>query len=231
MTPAHYQTLEYSRVDRLFRAYVESAPGPLRVLDFGCGRGRYLKALSSLGCEVAGVDANPDYVEEAKAAGFPAWLPDGFFEQDQARFDVILLSHLVEHLTPEELVGLIPKLCRLAPGGRLIIITPLHGERFWHDFSHLRPYYPQSIRHAFGQLASPLSFGGSTILELEDIYFFADPLRTRTWRSFYVKRGLRHRLTSALNGLFDAAWRLSGGRIGIKSSWLGVYRIGASPGS
>ncbi len=58
MMVAHYQSLEYRRVDRLFRAFAEGRGAPLRVLDFGCGRGRYLRALSALGCEVAGSDAS-----------------------------------------------------------------------------------------------------------------------------------------------------------------------------
>jgi SAM-dependent methyltransferase len=225
--PAHYQTLEYARVERLFRSFAAASPRPLRVLDFGCGRGKYMRCLAAVGHEVVGADANPDYVAEGRAAGFETHSPGELFASP-ADFDIVFLSHLVEHLPPAELVVLIPRLCALlAPNGRLVLITPLLGERFFHDFSHIRPYYPQSLRHAFGQQASEISFGNASLIELKDIYFFKDPYRTRTWRSFYVGRGMAGALTGALNRLFDGLWRLSGGRIGVTSSWLGVYEVSA----
>jgi SAM-dependent methyltransferase len=224
--PAHYQTLEYARVERLFRDFAARSAKPLRVLDYGCGRGKYLRCFRDLGLDVAGADMNPAYIAEGRGAGFAVYSPDELFDGNDRQYDVVFLSHLVEHLTPDELVEMVPRLCAmLAPGGRLIMITPLFGERFYHDFSHVRPYYPQSIRHAFGQMTSELSLGASRLIELEDIYFFKDPYRTRTWRSFYVSTGVRGALTRALNRLFDLSWRASAGRIGAKASWLGIYRM------
>lgn len=223
--PAHYQTLEEARIDKLFRQFRAESPRPLRVLDFGCGRGRYLRAFSAMGFPVRGVDLNPAYVEEGRAAGFQVESPTEFFEGESRDVDIIFLSHLVEHLAPDALVDLIPRLCaRLAEGGRLVLVTPLLGERFYHDFSHIRPYYPQSIRHAFGQTTSEISFGGASLLTLVDIYFFKDPYRTRLWRSFYVGKGLAGASTRMLNRAFDFLWRTSAGHIGRKTSWLGVYR-------
>lgn len=223
---AHYQTLEYARVERLFQQFSARSQQPLRVLDFGCGRGKYLRCFRGLGLDVAGADVNPDYIAEGREAGFRVCSPDEIFDGGDRPYDIVFLSHLVEHLTPDELVALVPKLCdRIAPGGRLVMITPLLGERFFHDFSHIRPYYPQSIRHAFGQMTSELSFGAASLVELEDIYFFKDPYRTRTWRSFYVGKGVAGALTRVLNAFFDLCWRFSGGRIGRKASWLGVYSL------
>jgi SAM-dependent methyltransferase len=227
--PAHYRTLELSKVESLFRQYRSEAGRPLKVLDYGCGRGTYLRQFQAIGHELIGCDFNPDYVAEARAAGFDAYGPDELFSGDH-RFDVIYLSHLVEHLPPADLVGLVPRLCALlAPAGRLIIITPMLGERFFHDSTHVRPYYPQSIRHAFGQTQTEVMFGAASLIELKDIYFFKDPYKTRTWRSFYVRKGLVGRFTAALNDAFDVAWRLSGGRIGVTTSWLGVYVRTAPP--
>lgn len=226
MRPAHYQSLEHDRVEALFGAWARSAGHPLKVLDFGCGHGKYLRAFAGLGLEAAGVDLNADYRREAKEAGFEAWSPEELFAEPGRRFDIVFLSHLIEHLQPDELTTLIPQLCSLlAPEGRLVIITPLLGERFFHDLSHIRPYYPQSIRHAFGQTAGELSFGATKMLVLVDIYFFRDPYRTRTWRSFYMSTGPLGMFTRLLNKLFDALWRGTGGRIGAKTSWLGVYEL------
>lgn len=226
---AHYQTLEFERMNRLLSELARGRSSPLQILDFGCGRGKFLKQIQGLGHRAVGVDANSAYVEEGWTAGFEVHLPEEFFTKP-GRYDVVLLSHLVEHLHPTELIDLVPKLCGLLnEGGKLIVITPLFGERFFHDFSHIRPYYPQSLRHAFGQDNAPLLFGGVALIELTDIYFFRDPYRTRTWRSFYVRTSPLAPLTRALNNLFDLAWRISGGRIGAKASWLGVYRTLSPP--
>jgi len=222
---AHYQTLEYDRIVTLMRGYAQGGKR-LRVLDFGCGLGKFLDCFRQLGLEVVGVDMNLDYVARARERGYTALPPEEFFDSTEASFDVVFLSHLVEHVAPDDLVDLIPKLCaRLAPKGCLVMLTPTPGDRFYHDFSHIRPYLPQSIRHAFGTTGMPISFGEAGLLELTDIYFFRDPYRTRGWRSFYVGKGLKRGFTRAVNAAFDFLWRVSGGRIGVQASWLGVYRI------
>lgn len=222
-SPAHYQTLEYERVKQLLVTWSATSKRPLAVLDYGFGTGRYLGLFASMGFVVAGVDINEQYLRWAAAEGYDVRHESRFDNLDQT-FDVIFLGHLIEHLGPDELAALLPRLIsKLSEGGRLVMITPLLGERFYHDFSHVRPYYPQSIRHAFGQSNSPLSYGPSELIKLVDIYFFKDPYRTRSWRSFYLPESLYHRSTNLLNRLFDQAWRLSAGKIGVASSWLGVY--------
>lgn len=221
--PAHYQTLESIRIKRLLSQWCAQSQRPLSVLDYGFGTGKYLPVFSSLGMQVTGIDINPEYIERARAQGYDAWHENQMESLDK-KFDVIFLSHLIEHLAPDQLVLLLERLIlMLADQGRLIIVCPTLGERFFYDFSHIRPYYPQSIRHAFGQSTSPLSYGASEQLVLRDIYFFKDPFRTRKWRSFYMPQSRYHRVTRWVNNAFDIAWRLSNGNIGAISSWLGVY--------
>lgn len=223
MKAAHYQTLEYEKVEYLFRSWTSDSEKPLRVLDFGCGRGKYLKLFRSLGCVVVGVDENPEYVQEGIAAGFPTYSASDF-RAVNGGFDVVFLSHVIEHLTPSGLTDLIPALCEyLQAGGKLVIISPVLGERFYYDFSHIRPYYPQSIRHAFGQAEAPLSFGGRYLINLVDIHFFYDPYRPRAWRSYYFATGVGKCLVNMVCSGSDLVWRASGGRIGALASWLGVY--------
>jgi SAM-dependent methyltransferase len=225
---AHYQSLEADRIAKVFADLAARRQSPMRVLDFGCGPGKYLSRLAALGCAVTGVDTNPDYVAKAVADGYAAYAPDAFFATPGLRFDAVLLSHVIEHLAPAELVDLVPRLCALLTAeGSLVIVTPTVGERFYHDFSHVRPYLPQSVRHAFGQQGAPLSFGERDLIELVDVYFFKDPYRTRSWRSFYVGGGWARGATRAVNGTFDLLWRMTGGRVGAVASWLGVYRVKA----
>jgi SAM-dependent methyltransferase len=219
----HYQSLEYERVRRLLRCWIEQKAVPLRVLDYGCGRGKYLRLFRSLGCTVVGVDGNPDYVREGIAADFTVYHVDDF-KAEKPEFDVVFLSHIIEHVSPSSLVDLIPTLCGcLHAAGKLVIISPVLGERFYYDFSHIRPFYPQSIRHAFGQNKEPISFGGLQLINLTDIYFFKDPYRPRTWRSYYVATGVKKWMVWGITTGSDLLWRISGGQVGALASWLGVY--------
>ncbi|AIZ33481.1 class I SAM-dependent methyltransferase [Pseudomonas parafulva] len=222
--PAHYQTLETQRVKRLLGEWSANRRQSLSVLDYGLGRGKYLRLFREWGLQPVGVDINPDYINQAIEEGFEAYHESELAPLQQS-FDVIFLSHLVEHLDPTQLLTLLKRLIDLlAPGGRLVLISPVLGERFFHDFSHVRPYYPQSIRHAFGQSNAPLSFGASERIVLSDIYFFRDPYRTRLWRSFYVEKSVLHPFTRWINRGLDLAWRASNGHVGVTSSWLGVYQ-------
>src|SRR5271165_7391757 len=122
--PAHYQSLEFDRVRKLITVLAAHAGRPLRVLDFGCGRAKYLDCLSSLGCQVTGIDANPAYVAEAEAKGYSAYPSLDLLPDESRRFDVVFLSHVIEHLPPDELVEFVPRLCRLlTEEGRMVIVT------------------------------------------------------------------------------------------------------------
>jgi SAM-dependent methyltransferase len=92
-------------------------------LDVGCGIGRYLVHLSGVG-----VDHNARCVELARARGCSAYTPAEFRRSEHARpgrFDSLLLSHVVEHMSfaeASELIG--AYLAYLRPGGRVALMAP-----------------------------------------------------------------------------------------------------------
>jgi SAM-dependent methyltransferase len=94
-------------------------------LDIGCGIGRNLLHLSGEG---VGVDHNPHAIEIARARGLRAFTPEEFDQSpfnQPARFDSLLLSHVVEHMTEGEAIGLLKTyLHTLKPGGKVILIAP-----------------------------------------------------------------------------------------------------------
>ena len=87
--PAHYQTLEFAHVNALMADWRKVQQGRLRVLDFGCGKGKFLYHFAALGDEVVGVDTNPAYVQEALAKGIETHASAAFFTTALAPFDVI----------------------------------------------------------------------------------------------------------------------------------------------
>lgn len=227
---AHYQNYEYYKVDKLIK---ERFAGK-KVLDVGCGTGKYMKLFAQHGCPAVGVDLNPQQVEKLRNDGFSACLPNELPENE--KFDLIFMSHVIEHLEPASLIDFLEKyLDILLPDGRLIIITPVLGERFYYDYSHVRPYYPQSVWMLLGDYVCPASYKSSMRIALDDIYFFNDSMRLRgggLGRYYYPcvaqhESHLTYQLFSnavrVINMLFALLHIMSGGRCGVKASWMGIY--------
>lgn len=107
------------------------------VLEVGCGIGRNL---NFLGSRAVGVDHNPMSIKVCKERGFTAYTPDEFFALPNIahkKFDAILLSHVVEHLTLAEAHDLLHMYIKyLLPSGKLIIICP-QQRGFASDSTHV----------------------------------------------------------------------------------------------
>lgn len=106
-------------------------------LDVGCGIGRNLAHLPG---QSVGVDTNEHCVRAANARGFPAFTPDEFQASEYCRpgrFDAILLAHVAEHMTEDQVVALLREYdALLRPGGRLIVMTPQEAG-FRSDATHV----------------------------------------------------------------------------------------------
>jgi SAM-dependent methyltransferase len=93
-------------------------------LDLGCGIGRNLEGLH----DAVGLDYDADSVAFARSRGLEAYLPEEFAASARNRpgaFDSLLLSHVAEHLTPDELEAFVRHYVRcLRPGGKLVVICP-----------------------------------------------------------------------------------------------------------
>ena len=102
-----------------------------RVLDLGCGEGRFAAELARAGTEVVGIDVaaeplrrarerHPELVDlrEVPAAG--AW------PLEDASFDVVWAGEVIEHVA--DTAGWMSELRRvLRSGGKLLLSTPDHG--------------------------------------------------------------------------------------------------------
>jgi 2-polyprenyl-3-methyl-5-hydroxy-6-metoxy-1,4-benzoquinol methylase len=107
-------------------------PAPGRVLDLGCGDGRFAKAMSDRGLEVVGVDGSADGI----AIGRKLY-PGIRFEQLSADpgllgrlgeepFGTVVSMEVVEHVyDPHAWAATCFEALR--PGGQLICTTPYHG--------------------------------------------------------------------------------------------------------
>jgi 2-polyprenyl-3-methyl-5-hydroxy-6-metoxy-1,4-benzoquinol methylase len=96
-----------------------------KVLDIGCGNGALLARLRALGWETVGHEMDPIAARFARDH-FGLDVREGLLDEADftpESFDVVTLSHVIEHFHfPENLVLQCRRL--LKPGGKLIILTP-----------------------------------------------------------------------------------------------------------
>lgn len=136
-----------------------------KVLDLGCGRGLFLKLLRDAGLQTAGVDGHADSVELCRKEGFDDVEVGDVLEYLErhakagTKFRGIFCSHLIEHLDGDAALRLVAGCANvLAPGGRVVIVTPNVGNLdvwthvFWLDPTHVRPY-PRALLEALTEAA------------------------------------------------------------------------------
>jgi 2-polyprenyl-3-methyl-5-hydroxy-6-metoxy-1,4-benzoquinol methylase len=111
-------------------ATVASADRRPRVLDLGCGDGRYAAKLAAAGFDVTGVDASREALERAARAHPELRLAsleaDGRLPLADSSFDAIACINVLEHVADTQ--TLMSEARRvLVPGGRFTVAVPWHG--------------------------------------------------------------------------------------------------------
>jgi SAM-dependent methyltransferase len=107
----------------------EARPGE-RVVDLGCGAGRFLAALADAGARPVGVEIAAEALERARENAPGAELalvePDGSLPLAHGSVDLVWCSEVLEHVP--DVAHLLLEVRRvLAPGGRLLATVPFHG--------------------------------------------------------------------------------------------------------
>lgn len=144
---------------RRARRHADALPwvGRGRLLDFGIGRGAFLRLQRQRGWTVAGLDLDPEVVRRAREedgveAEVGTWPGPAFAGR---AFDAITAWHVLEHLPdPRGFVAAAAE--RLAPGGELVLACPSAGSwsfawfgPAWLDVDaprHLALYRPGDLR-------------------------------------------------------------------------------------
>jgi SAM-dependent methyltransferase len=111
--------------------WLKVSPGT-RVLDVGCGIGRWSRLLAARGADVTGVDLSPTMIAQAQQRAAAAGVSDRcrFQVQDLSkldvggRFDLVLGVTVLQHiLEPDALrAALMAMTAHLGPGGRMILL-------------------------------------------------------------------------------------------------------------
>jgi 2-polyprenyl-3-methyl-5-hydroxy-6-metoxy-1,4-benzoquinol methylase len=130
-----------------------------KILEVGCGYGRYLKELLDMGYTNAyGIDISEEQIQYARRelglsiaekADAVDWLRN---KNDQ--FDCILVLDVLEHLQTDYLLTLGESIySSLKPGGRVLVqvpngVLPLNDHRYG-DLTHMRAFTTKSMRQFF----------------------------------------------------------------------------------
>lgn len=120
--------------------------GTGRLLDIGCGDGRYIAGFQRAGWDVTGVEISPVAVQWAREQ-FQVEVIEGALEEAELPangFDVVRMKHCIEHLRdPADAVRRVYDLLR--PGGVVVIDTD--------NADGLRSRLEVLVRHVCGPLA------------------------------------------------------------------------------
>lgn len=125
------------------------------VVDLGCGRGEWLGLLKAEGFRPIGVDKNTEMLAAARKSGYDLVHADVFdwlAKQPADSVDLISAFHIVEHLTPNELLRMLSEIARVTKkSGWVLIETPnpenvvVGACNFWFDITHVKPIPPLTL--------------------------------------------------------------------------------------
>jgi 2-polyprenyl-3-methyl-5-hydroxy-6-metoxy-1,4-benzoquinol methylase len=197
--------------------------GQGRLLDVGCNEGRGLRLYARNGFTAEGLELNEVAAAEARKYGFTVHtcLLETF--QPETRFDVVVLSNVLEHsLNPREMLREVRRV--LNPGAQVWISCPnseswqrkIFGRKWinWHVPFHISYFSSASLK----KLLSETGFDTVERSQITPALWIA-----QTWIvSLFAKEGRKN--TRLRNPFFTAAFMLMARALLFPALWLGNRR-------
>jgi SAM-dependent methyltransferase len=168
-------------------ALADIPPGA-RVLDVGCGTGRWVRRYGELGFAAVGLDATIGMLQIARANGTKAPLTAGLAQSlpfSDASFDCLSDITVAQHIPYELQSKALEEMVRvIKPGGRLILMEVICGKdpHIGKD-SHVFPRQPRDW-------ISEVEHCGASLIEwFGQEFLLADRAYVRLARAFFGRKG------------------------------------------
>jgi 2-polyprenyl-3-methyl-5-hydroxy-6-metoxy-1,4-benzoquinol methylase len=125
--PEGLEPIDFARRRGFLLSHVRKG---VRVLDVGCGEGRFAAELARIGAHPVGIDVAAEPLRRARARHPALDLRQvraaGAWPLQDASFDVVWAGEVIEHVA--DTAGWLSEVRRvLCPGGTLLLSTPDHG--------------------------------------------------------------------------------------------------------
>ncbi|MFI4992629.1 MAG: class I SAM-dependent methyltransferase [Solirubrobacterales bacterium] len=125
--PEGLEPIDFARRRGFLLSHVRKG---VRVLDVGCGEGRFAAELARIGAHPVGIDVAAEPLRRARARHPALDLRQvraaGAWPLQDASFDVVWAGEVIEHVA--DTAGWLSEVRRvLCPGGTLLLTTPDHG--------------------------------------------------------------------------------------------------------
>jgi 2-polyprenyl-3-methyl-5-hydroxy-6-metoxy-1,4-benzoquinol methylase len=183
----HDRDFMYGQVIAELRPYLRDG---VRALDLGCNDGALSLYMARRGCRVLGIDLAENAVGTARrsaehhAVAGTEFRRLDFLEEwrDEAAFDLILCSHVIEHVPDDE--AFLRKIAfALAPGGTLVLLTPTVRSLLysWHRWQGKPLPFDREVGHLRRyDRAGLTALAARAGLTVERVRFLDSPLREMT---------------------------------------------------
>jgi 2-polyprenyl-3-methyl-5-hydroxy-6-metoxy-1,4-benzoquinol methylase len=128
-----------------------------RILDIGCGTGKFLELLREHGAEAEGIEISAYAAGIASSKGFTIYNQDIMSFQQEAQYDVITAFDLIEHI-PDTKAFLRKVFGLLTDDGVFIFMTPDAGSQNARTQRENWYGYMSSLEHLYYFSTSPLRY-------------------------------------------------------------------------
>jgi 2-polyprenyl-3-methyl-5-hydroxy-6-metoxy-1,4-benzoquinol methylase len=174
---------------------IEIPSSEIRVCDYGCGPGYLIDHLLKRNLQVYGIDFSKESVQlmNQRLANYSNFLGCSTLDNNEwknLKFDIIIVSEVVEHLYDSDLSVLFENISLiLAEGGKFIFSTPNNEQlsksivydqkldRFLHKWQHVRCWTKNSF-------TGVLNLNGFEVIKAESIDF-RYPLLPKLFQLFF----------------------------------------------
>jgi SAM-dependent methyltransferase len=185
---ALYEKYQSLSPEEIHSDWLENIPNTKAlILDVGAGSGRDSFWLADKGHEVIAVEPSDELREKAQAVKNPAvlWLKDSLPSLSEVyklgnKYELILLSAVWNHVTPNDRERAFRKLANLlSPGGKLVITLrqgPSYGDRTFYDCSseELHVYARKFMLHLLLEKSSADKMGRPDVSWTTIVYCLPD---------------------------------------------------------